>query len=295
MKLVKPLTVSFLIVVAFASCSNEISIAEPAIEIPVLETPTLASASTLGAYNVAILFEEDGLRNGADYAGATLYYPTDATPPFASIVIVPGFSAGQSSIEDWGPFYASHGIVAMTIGTNSVWEFPESRAAALLDALETLRQENTRENSALNGKLDLSKFAVSGWSMGGGGAQIAATLDGSIQAVIALCPWLSSPTEATLNHATPVLIFSGQEDTVAVPEEHARIQYELTPVSTRKLLFEVAGGGHYSANSPEESNGEIGRVGLSWLMTQLDINSNYRPLLFEVPEASSLYETNLIE
>ncbi len=295
MKLVKFFVSFFLFVVFLISCTKETSITELGIEVPELETPTLASASTLGVYNVAILFEEDGLRNGADYAGATVYYPTDATPPFASIIIVPGFSAGQNSIEDWGPFYASHGIVAMTIGTNSIFEFPESRADALLDALETLRQENTRADSPLNESLDVSKFAVSGWSMGGGGAQIAATLDGSIQAVVALCPWLDSPTEATLNHTTPVLIFSGEEDAVATADLHANRHYELTPETTPKLLFEVADGGHYSANSPEESNGEIGRVGLSWLMTQLDINSNYRPLLFEVPESSSYYETNLVE
>ncbi|MGJ8665013.1 MAG: poly(ethylene terephthalate) hydrolase family protein [Patiriisocius sp.] len=43
---------------------------------------------------------------------ATIYYPTNATPPYSSIAIVPGFTALPSSVEQWGPFYASHGIVS---------------------------------------------------------------------------------------------------------------------------------------------------------------------------------------
>ena len=65
---------------------------------------------------------------------------TNANPSFASIVIVPGFTASPSSVEEWGPFYASHGIVTVIIGTNSFFNFPEARSYSLLDALETIRQ-----------------------------------------------------------------------------------------------------------------------------------------------------------
>ncbi|HBL79929.1 MAG TPA: lipase, partial [Aequorivita sp.] len=123
---------------------------------------TLESLTNPGPYEVATLTEADGLRNGPDYAGATVYYPTNATPPFASIAIVPGFTALPSSVEEWGPFYASHGIVTIIIGTNSLFDFPEQRATALLDALETMRQENTRSTSPLENQLDVDKFAVSG-------------------------------------------------------------------------------------------------------------------------------------
>ncbi len=263
---------------------------------PVLETPTLDSASQMGFYEVATLVESDGLRNGPGYAGATVYYPINATPPYSSIVIVPGFTADENSIADWGPFYASHGIIAMTIGTNSIYEFPNTRALALLDAIISLKEENSREASPLYGKVSINDFAVSGWSMGGGGAQLAATLSPSLKAVVALCPWLeTNRTAASFNHSVPVLLFSGQDDTTATPDEHSNVHYNFIPNNTEKLLFEVTSGTHYAANSPLNSNGDIGRVALSWVMTQMNINPNYRPLLFDVPNSSSIYQTNLEE
>ena len=111
------------------------------------EDVTLESLTNPGPFEIETLTEDDGIRNGPDYLGATIYYPTNATPPFASIAIVPGFTALPSSVEEWGPFYASHGIVTIIIGTNSPLDFPEARAIALIDELETIKQENTRASS----------------------------------------------------------------------------------------------------------------------------------------------------
>ena len=237
---------------------------------------TVESLTNPGPYAVATLTETDGVRNGPKYAGATIYYPTNATPPYASIAIVPGFSAAPASVQDWGPFYASHGIVAIIIGTNSLYDLPEARALGLLDALETMKQENLRAASPLLGKLNVNKLAVSGWSMGGGGAQRAAVLDNTISAVVAMCPYLTSPQ---LNHNVPVLIFSGQYDPIAPPAQHANVHYNLTPSTTNKLLFEVKNGDHSVANSPTGVGGAVGKLALSWLKIYLDENDCYCPVL----------------
>lgn len=237
---------------------------------------TVESLTNPGPYEVATLTEADGIRNGPDYQGATIYYPTNATPPFMSIAIVPGFTALPSSVEAWGPFYASHGIVAIIIGTNSPFDFPEARALALSDALETIRQENIRNTSPLENKLDIEKLAVSGWSMGGGGAQRAAVLDSTVKGVVALCPWLTNPS---LNHDSPVLIFSGQNDPTAPPAQHADLHYNATPGTTDKLLFEVANGNHSVANTPNGGNGVLGKIALSWLKLFVDEDDCYCPLL----------------
>lgn len=237
---------------------------------------TVESLTNPGPYTVATLTESDGVRNGPKYAGATIYYPTNATPPYASIAIVPGFIAAPSSVQDWGPFYASHGIVTIIIGTNSPYDLPEARALALIDALETMKQENVRAISPLMGKLNLTKLAVSGWSMGGGGAQRAAVLDNTISAVVALCPYLTSPQ---LNHDVPVLIFSGQSDPTAPPAQHANVHYNATPSTTNKLLFEVKNGNHSVANSPTGGGGAVGKLALSWLKIYLEKNDCYCPVL----------------
>lgn len=284
---------------AVISCSSDNSAATPADNV---STPSLAEATNPGPYTVRTLSEADGLRNGPDYAGATVYYPTDAQPPFASVVLVTGFESEESAIREWGPFYASHGIVAMTIGTNDGSDGPDARAIALIDATDTLRQENIRTGSPINGQLDVDRFAVSGWSMGGGGAQLAAVLDPSIKAVVALCPWLDRDplTPSDLDHSVPLLIISGQWDETAPPNVHANVHYDYTPDTTDKLLYEVYHGGHYVANSPDftegevsYSNGQVGRVALSWLKVYLEGDPTYRPLLFEVPESASRYVTNL--
>lgn len=257
------------------------------------EDVTIESLTNPGPYEVATLTEADGLRNGPKYLGATVYYPTNATPPYMSIAIVPGFSALPISVADWGPFYASHGIVTIIIGTNSLFDLPEARAVALLDALETMRQENTRSDSPLENKLDVDKFAVSGWSMGGGGAQRAAVLDNTIKGVVALCPWLTNPS---LNHDSPVLIFSGQNDPTAPPAQHANIHYNITPNTTDKLLFEFKNGNHSVANTPNGGNGAAGKIAVSWLKLFVDKDDCYCPLLTESllvdPPAASKVESS---
>ena len=254
------------------------------------EDVTVEGLTNPGPFEVGVLTEDDGIRNSPDYFGATVYYPINATPPFPSIAIVPGFTALPSSVEEWGPFYASHGIVTIIIGTNSIFDGPELRAYALIDALETIRQENVRVNSPLENQLDIDKFAVSGWSMGGGGAQRAAVLDSSIKGVVALCPWLLSPS---LDHQSPVLIISGQNDQVAPPNVHADIHYNTTPDTTPKLLFEVINGDHSVANSPNGGNGMVGEIALSWLKLYVNDDDCYCPLLtdsllLDSPDASQI-------
>jgi len=240
---------------------------------------TLASITSSGPYDVAILTESEGLRNGPGYLEATVYYPVNGTPPYPSIAIVPGFNAGPGAVRAWGPYYASHGIVAMVIGTNNRNEFPDSRANALIDALETLRQENTRSSSPLEGKIDTNKFAVSGHSMGGGGAQRSAVLGTNIKAVVALNPWLPTFNRPSLDHSIPVLILSGQNDNTANPSQHANIHYNRTPNETTKLIYEVRNGNHSSAIGPERSQGIMGALALLWLRLQFDSDGCYCSLL----------------
>lgn len=256
---------------------------------------TLDSITDPGVYTVASLTESDGLRDGPDYAGATVYYPIDAQPPFASIAIVPGYVSPQSSIQDWGPFLASHGIVVMTIGTNSFFDDPYDRKDALLDAHVTLAEENSRIGSPLFGNLDAERIAVGGWSMGGGGAQLAAAADPTIDAVIALCPWLDTQTvPSDISHAAPLLIFSAELDAIAPPALHANVHYEYTMESTPKLIFEVDNAGHTVANGPTGGDDEVGQIALSWLKQYLIGDSCYCPLLLDIPSTASVFMTNVV-
>ena len=256
---------------------------------------TILSATNNGTNTFATYLESDGIRNGNDYFGSTVYYPQNTANILPSIIIIPGYFNYQSSIQNWGPFLASHGIVCMTIGTNSIFDLVNERKEALQDALISLKSENTRINSPLFNKLDTNRVALGGWSMGGGGAQLSAVEDSTIKAIIALCPWIDSQqiTSNLLNHTSPILFFSGQIDAVAPPYMHANVHYNYTPNTTDKLLYEINLGGHTVANSPSGGEGEVGRIALSWLKTYLIEDSCYCSLLLDTPLTASVYQTNI--
>lgn len=260
---------------------------------------TVQTVSNFTPLSIDSLFEADGLRDGPDYYGATLYYPLNGNPNLKSIVLVPGFTETRQSVSEWARYFASRGFICMTIGTNSILEFPYLRAMALLDGMETIRQENNRLSSPLYQYIDTSNISVGGWSMGGGGAQLAAKMDSNIESVIAITPWLDPSTliQSDFDHSVPVLILSGQVDQIAPPAQHANTHYNYIPNSTHKLLFEISGGDHYTALNPSTGNGDIGNVAYAWLKLFADNNPCYCDVLsidsLNQNSTASNYQTNL--
>ena len=123
---------------------------------------TISSATVNGSYTVSSYLESDGIRDGNDYYGSTIYYPENTSGLLPSIIIIPGYANPELSIQAWGSFLASHGIVCMTIGTNSIWDEVIERKIALQDALISLKAENNRTNSSLFNKLDTNLIALGG-------------------------------------------------------------------------------------------------------------------------------------
>ena len=253
----------------------------------------LESITNPGPYLVSNIDESDGLRDGPDYYEATIYYPQNISSFLPSIIFVPGHSNTQFTIQNWGWFLASHGIVTMTIGTNTLFDTHTQRRDALLDALITLKLENERIGSPLFGNIDTSRMAVGGFSKGGGGAQLAAVADSDLKAVIALYPWLENPALIDLSHSVPVLIASGEIDIIAPPSVHANIHYNYTPATTTKLLYEIQNATHDPLIGPYAGNGDLGIMVLSWLQTYLLEDTCYCPILLTPPNTSSSYMTNI--
>ena len=68
-----------------------------------------------GPFEFALLTETDGMPSSPLYNGAMLFYPTNATPPFRSVIFIPAFGEAYG-LEAWAEFVASHGYIGMTIG-----------------------------------------------------------------------------------------------------------------------------------------------------------------------------------
>ena len=194
-----------------------------------------------GDGNYDVLTEADGIRPSDLYNGALLYYPTDGTPPYESIILMPAFGEA-SGMNGWAQFYASNGYIAMTIGNfdrsmrdwDSEWDYAD-RGLGMLDAMETIKAENVREQSPLYGSVDTTSFSVSGHSTSGGGAHTAAVMEPSIKSAIllnsamAVLDSLNCPSESAyyclieehLDHEVPTLVFAGQDeyDELVTPDD----------------------------------------------------------------------------
>jgi len=227
------------------------------------------------------IVESQGLRNGPDYQGATLFFPVNENNTMKSIVLVPGYQATQTSVTSWARYLASRGFIAMTIGTNLLGDNPTLRATALIDGMETIRKENNRTASPLFGRIDTNSIGVGGWSMGGGGAQLSAKMDTRVKVILAIAPWLGRDINfiSDLNHSTPVIIISGQDDAIAPPELHSDIHYTSTPNSTNKLLIEISGGNHFTPLNPSTGKGDIGNTAYAWLKMYLENDDCYCKML----------------
>jgi dienelactone hydrolase len=251
------------------------------------------TATANGPFTVRTL-RVDG---GRDYGGGTAYFPTNATPPFSAFVMCPGFTARQSSIRDWGPFFASHGIVIMTIDTRSTTDPVAARDDQLLAALDDLRAENARSGSPLQGQLDLDRLGVSGWSMGGGGSWLAGQSTPGLKSVLSLAGHHRTAGGASAvarNLRVPTLMFAGSADTPTLGGGGQSQQvFQIINNAVPKMLYEVQGAGHFVWGTPRTNNGAVGRYALAWQKVFLDGDERFLPLLLEEGPNASDFRSNL--
>ncbi|MDG4840151.1 ricin-type beta-trefoil lectin domain protein [Micromonospora sp. WMMD967] len=175
---------------------------------------------------------------GYGFNGGRIYYPTDTSQgTFGAIAISPGYTALFSAELAWmGPWLASHGFVVIGIETNSRNDFDTARGTQLLAALDYLTQQ-----SPVRDRVDPTRLAVAGHSMGGGGALSAAIRRSSLKAVVGIAPY--SPSSNLANDRVPTMIFAGQADTVVTPS-YATGLYNSLPSTTESVYLEVAGADH---------------------------------------------------
>ena len=131
--------------------------------------PTSTSIeATRGTFAVSQYSVSDLASRG--FGSGTVYYPTSTTQGrFGVVAIAPGYTASESTIAWLGPRLASFGFVVITFNTNSRYDQPGSRGDQLLAALD-----HVIADSRTASRVDASRQAVVGHSMGGGGTLEAA-------------------------------------------------------------------------------------------------------------------------
>jgi hypothetical protein len=209
-------------------------------------------------------------------AGAgCVYYPTDAMPPFAAVAISDGFggSGGCALAQtgEWGPLYASWGIVAMIIDTGA-GDQPQTRGDKLTAAIAAYKTENTTMSSPLFGKLS-GRYGTSGFSMGGGGTTFSAAADPTLKTNVSIMAW----TPVTMGIMVPSLFIFGSADTLAGTMGVA--SYDSIPATVPKMSVTVNSG---HAGQPSSGAGASGNAGLAFQKVFLEGDERWRPLLLSI-------------
>lgn len=203
-----------------------------------------------------------------------VYYPTDGEPPYSAVAISDGFlgsgGCGPTQTNQWGPLYASHGIVAMIVNTGS-GDQPAQRGAALTEGIAAFKAENEKSDSPLYQKL-AGRYGTSGFSMGGGGTTYATQDDKTLRSSVAIMPW--GPVRDGVE--TPTLIICGSSDGIASCGSHGTPAYGGIADSVPKMRVTVSAG---HAGQPSAGGDMSGQYGLAWQKLFLDGDERWRPLL----------------
>lgn len=216
----------------------------------------------------------------------TVYYPTDAEPPFAAIALCGGFTNTGPEMADWGPMYASHGIVTI-ITTTGAADDPGTRGTKLLAAIAQLKSENSGTTSPLAGKL-AGRYGTSGYSMGGGGTTMASGTDSTLKTSIGLAAWGGTGR----NVKVPTLLLCGGSDTVAACNMSEPV-YSGIAEPTPKMMISIPGVTHFNWFGPLDAGmGTSGKYALAFQKVFLEGDERWKPLLLSKP-ASGTVTTNI--
>lgn len=208
------------------------------------------------------------------FGGGTIHYPTStADGKFGVVAISPGYTARESSISWLGTRLATFGFVVITFDTNSVYDQPASRGTQLLAALD-----QTIGDSTVASRIDSSRQAVVGHSMGGGGTLEAAKTRRSLEAAVPLTGWNLDKSWPEVEAAT--LVIGAQNDTVAPVGSHSIPFYNSLSAAERKSYLELRGASHFAPNT---SNTTIAKYTVSWLKRYVDNDTRYEQFLTPGP------------
>lgn len=211
------------------------------------------------------------------FNGGLVYYPTGATPgPYGLVVLMPGFLSVQGYYTWLATMTASNGFVVAVVNTNSIVDQPSARAKQMMAALKQVAAMSAQSSSPLFGKVDLSRQAVMGHSMGGGAALEAARDNPTLKASVAITPW----DVAFKNFSTiqvPTQVVACENDTIAPNKTHSDAFYASLSPAIPHGYMNVAGASHLCGVwlEPQQYRTMVGKASIAWLKRFVDQDKRY--------------------
>lgn len=229
--------------------------------------------------------------SASGFGGGRIWYPTTAGT-YGVVAVSPGFTGSASTMYFWGERLSSHGFVVIVIETNSLYDQPGSRASQLIAGLDHVVAQGNRSSSPLYRKVDGSRRAVAGHSMGGGGALIAAADNPTLKASIPMAPWNTSSL-AFRGIRVPTFVFACQNDAIAGVSSHASPFYNAIPSTTSKNYVEMRGDDHFCVMNGGGHYETLGKLGISWVKRFVDNDARYSKFLCGAEYNSTVNSTEV--
>lgn len=219
---------------------------------------------------------------GAGFNNVTVCYPNDTSEgTFGGVVVMPGFLSLKAQMMWSCRKIASHGFVVAVAETNTILDFPGQRADQQQAIIRHL--SGSGAPAAVRQRLDTSRWAVAGWSMGGGGSLDAGVRNNPrLEAVVGWEPWnISSYGGLTV----PALIVTGSSDFVAPASMGEGFYNSIN--RTEKYYVELAGQSHFVGTT---DNAIQSAATIAWLKRWVDNDTRYDQFLCPAPRNAGITE-----
>jgi len=233
--------------------------------------PDPTSALLNGDGPFAVTSETVSMLSVCGFGGGTVYYPTTAGS-YGVVVVAPGYTATNSQVMWFAKRLATHGFVTMAMNFISMLDLVEWRATQMGTAMKYMTNSSS---SAVRSRIDSSRKALAGHSMGGGATLVATQNDSSFKAGIPMTPF-SLTTTSFSSEKVPQMIFGADGDTTAPIGTHATKFYNSIPISTSKAYAILNNAVHSTPTSTDE---RIGRYGVAWAKRFIDGDTRYSTFL----------------
>jgi len=241
--------------------------------------PTADGVDGNGPFSIS--YTDVSAEDGPEFGGGRIFYPKDTSQgTFGVVAVSPGGGSVQASIGWLARGLATHGFVTIAMSNVADDDNAPERGQQLRAALGYLTRQAPAE---IRRRMDTTRLAVAGHSLGGGGALFAARSNPSFKAAFAMAPW--SVVSNWSGVTVPTLLVGGSKDKTAPVGNFSIPMYESLPNSTRKAFAELTEADHLTFT---RSTPLVSTVAVSWMKRFVDGDTRYTRFLCPGPKGDKV-------